>query len=72
MVTPDKDGDVHDKIYEFTDDDEKELLSLMQAVYKQIVTLDFLDDPAILIPADNSLGIRDIKNFIELLLAKNH
>lgn len=72
FVTPDKDGDVHDKIYEFTDDDEKELLSLMQAVYKQIVTLDFLDDPAILIPADNSLGIRDIKNFIELLLAKNH
>ncbi|MBR5046205.1 ATP-dependent helicase [Candidatus Saccharibacteria bacterium] len=71
FVTPDKDGDVHDKIYEFTDDDEKELLSLMQAVYKQIVTLDFLDDPAILIPADNSLGIRDIKNFIELLLAKN-
>lgn len=71
FVTPDKDDEVYDKIYEFNDDDEKELLELMKTVYGSISTLEFINDPEIFRPADNNLGIKDIKNFIALLLAKS-
>lgn len=71
FVVPDKDGEVYDKVYEFNDKDEKELLDLMVAVYKMVPTLDFMDDSEIFIPADNAKGLKDIKDFIALLLAKN-
>ncbi|MDO4527019.1 MAG: ATP-dependent DNA helicase [Candidatus Saccharibacteria bacterium] len=71
FVRPDDDGEVYDKVYEFEPEAEMELLSLMQAVYEQITDLRFLDDPEIMRPADKSLGLKDIKEFIALLLAKN-
>lgn len=70
FVTPDKDGEVYDKVYEFNDKDEQEIKSLIVAVYKKIVSLDFMDDPKIFIPADQNLGLKNIKEFIELLLEK--
>ena len=71
FVTPDKDDEVYDKVYEFNDKDEAELLDLMKAMYSKVVTLSFMDDPEIFIPADSTLGIKDIKKFIELLLAND-
>ena len=71
FVTPDKDGEVYDKVYEFNDDDEKELKKLIKVVYSEVSSLNFMDDADIFIPADDSLGLKDIKNFITLLLAKN-
>lgn len=71
FVTPDRDGEVYDKVYEFNDVDEKELLALMQTVYSCIESLEFMDDPDIFIPADANKGLKDIKKFIELLLAKS-
>lgn len=71
FVTPDKDEEVYDKIYEFNDEDEQELKKLMRAVYDMVISLEFMRDGEIFRLADNSLGIKDIKNFIELLLAKN-
>lgn len=68
FVTPDKDGHVYDKIYEFNDEDEKELLQLIHAVYHQIITLDFLDDPNIFLGPDDKKGLKDIKSFVEYLL----
>ncbi len=70
FVVPDNDGEVYDKIYEFNDEDEKELISLMQAVYDQIYNLKFISDPELMISADSTKGIKDIKAFIALLLAK--
>lgn len=70
FVTPDKDNLVYDKVYEFNKEDEKSLINILQAVYKQISTLSFIDDPEIFVEADNNLGLKDIKKFIELLLAK--
>lgn len=73
FVKPDdKEGEVYDKIYEFNDEDEKALISIIKAVYETVSSLAFLDDPEIMVAANNSLGIRDIKNFITLLLAKNN
>ena len=70
FVTPDKDDEVYDKVYEFNEKDENELLQIMEAIYNNVKTLDFLRDKEIFRIADNSLGIKDIKEFIELLLAK--
>ena len=71
FVTPDKDDEVYDKIYEFNEEDEKTLMKLMKKVYGLVSSLDFIDDPEIFVAADDKLGVKDIKNFIELLLAKN-
>lgn len=70
FVTPDKDGEVYDKIYEFNKDDEVELTKLMKVVYDLIYSLKFLEDPDVFIGANNSLTIKDIKNFVEILLNK--
>ena len=69
FVSPDKDGEVYDKIYEFNSQDEDELKNLIRAVYNQISSLSFMNDPKIFIPPDQNLGLKDIKSFIELLLA---
>ena len=72
FVTPDKDDEVYDKVYEFNDEDEKTLVNLMQAVYNMVESLEFMDDAEIFVPANNTLGIKDIREFIELMLAKNN
>ena len=71
FVTPDqKDRLVYDKVYEFNEKDEKALILLMKAVYKLITSLEFIDDSEIFISPDDKKTIKDIKAFIELLLAK--
>lgn len=70
-VAPDKDGQVYDKVYEFNPEDEAELVRLLKAVYYQITSLAFLDDPELLIPADKGLELKDMLAFIELMLAKS-
>ena len=70
FVTPDKDAQVYDKVYEFNDAEEKELLELITAAYSQIASLKFMDDAEIFLPADDKKGLKDIKEFIALLLAK--
>ena len=71
FVRPDADGEVYDKVYEFNQDDEKELISLLKAVYNQIYDLKFLDDPEVMVSAKKDLKLKDIRDFIALLLAKN-
>ena len=71
FVIPDNDGLVYDKEYIFNEDDEAELHALMQAVYKQVMSLDFIDDPELFVEPNTELGIKDIMSFIELLLAKS-
>ncbi len=70
FVTPDRDAEVYDKVYEFNEEDEKELKLLIKSVYDVVSSLRFMDDEELFIQADNTLGIKDIKNFIALLLAK--
>ncbi len=70
FVVPDKDGEVYDKVYEYNETDETEIKSLIKTVYRLVSSLDFISDEQILLPANNNLGIKDIKEFIKLLLAK--
>lgn len=71
FVTPDKDGEVHDKIYEYDTKDEAEFLELLNAVYKLIMSLKFMDDVEIFLAADEKYTLADIRKFIKLLLAKS-
>ena len=68
FVTPDQDGLVYDKVYEFNAEDEKSLVNLIKQVYGLISSLEFLDRPDIFVQPDSSRGLKDIKAFIELLL----
>ncbi|RYC74397.1 ATP-dependent DNA helicase [Candidatus Nanosyncoccus alces] len=70
FVTPDKDEEVYDKVYEFNDTDEKELIELMRAIYNAVESLEFMDDAEIFRPGDNTLGLKDIKNFVDKLLER--
>lgn len=71
FVTPDKkDNAVYDKPYGFDEEIGETLISLIKIIYKLVTTLDFMDDEEIFVPANRSLKLKDIKEFIELLLAK--
>lgn len=71
FVTPDRDGKVYDKVYEYNDADEQNLRMLMQAVYHQVETLEFLDDAELFRAPDSGVKLPEMKEFIELVLAKN-
>lgn len=71
FVTPDGYDEVHDKVYDFNEADEAELKSLINAVYHEIKTLDFVEDPAIFVEADENKGLKDIRELVGLLIDKN-
>ena len=68
FVVPDEEAAVHDKVYEYNDKDEEMLKNLIRSVYSHIKTLDFIDDKRLFIEPDKSKGLKDIKEFIELIL----
>lgn len=68
FVSPDQEGKVYDKVYDFDQADEKELRRLAKAVYGQIKSLDFVERPELNLTADKSRTLKDIKAFIEILL----
>lgn len=73
FVSPDDEGKVYDKVLDFTDNgeyDEEELVGLAKAVYRQATTLEFLDDEELKVEADKTKGLKEVKEFIRLLLAK--
>ncbi len=70
FVVPDNDGEVHMREYEFNEADEEELLALMHSVYGWVKSLMFIDDPRIFIAPDKNRGLKDINEFITLLLAQ--
>ena len=67
FVTPDADEQVYDKVYEYNDEDELELKKLMQVVYKQLTSLDFVVDNELFVPANKSNTLPKLRSFIELL-----
>lgn len=71
FVTPDSEGKVYDKVLDFdTDLDEDELRALIKAVYHQATTLAFLDDDELKLETNKDAKLKDIRDFIQLLLAK--
>ena len=72
FVTPNNDGEVFDKVYEYTEKGAAEFLKILGAVYEEVKSLDFMNDAEIFVAANEKLGIHDIKQFIELLLEKNN
>lgn len=72
FVNPDKDDEVYDKFYEYNDRDTAIFRELLKSVYSHINKLDFLEKSSPLhIEPDVDKNHKDIKDFIELMLAKN-
>ena len=42
----------------------------MKSVYNLVETLDFIDNPEIFIPPNNTFGVKDIKSFVAKLIEK--
>ncbi|MBQ8997023.1 ATP-dependent helicase [Candidatus Saccharibacteria bacterium] len=73
FVNPDEEGKVYDKVLEFDNPkeyDEAKLIDIAGAVYRQAKSLAFLDDEELRVEADKNKGLKEVKEFIELLLAK--
>ncbi len=71
FVSPDQDGRVYDKVYEYNDSDETELKSLIRAVYHEATTLNFLENPELNLAADKNRTLKDLKAFVALLLSQS-
>ena len=73
FVTKDKyDDNVHDKRYNYNDQDFADFMDILKAVYKQATTLRFLDDDTLYLAADKSRNMRSVREYIELLLARSN
>ncbi|MBR2587130.1 ATP-dependent helicase [Candidatus Saccharibacteria bacterium] len=71
FVTPDEDGKVYDKVFDYEKDfDEAELKALARAVYFEATTLAFLEDDELKLEPNKDATLKQIRAFIELLLAK--
>lgn len=70
FVTPDNEDRVYDKVYEFNDADEQQLKRLIPTIYRQLTTLDFVQDDELFIEPDKTRNTKKILEFIELLLSK--
>ena len=70
FVMQDKYGEVHDKVYDFNQKDEEEFIKLLAAVYHQATTLEFLDNPELFVAANKHNTMKDMREFIKLLLAE--
>lgn len=71
FVSPDPaDSAVYDKPYEYTKKSADEFQSLLRSVYRHIKSLDFIekDSPLCLYP-DSTRKLKDIKDFVSLLIA---
>ena len=69
FVVPDSEsGEVYDKEYQYDPETEEELKALAKAVYSHVKNLDFLDNPDLFIAPDSSKKLKDIKEFIQLVL----
>ncbi len=68
FVTPDAEAKVYDKVYEFNDEDEAELKALIEQVYWQITSLNFVKDTEIFLPSNKNYSMKQIREFVEKLL----
>jgi len=68
FVSPDVEGKVYDKVYEYDDTSAKELRALAKIIYHQVTSLDFIENPEINLPSDKQNTLKDVRAFVEKLL----
>ena len=70
VIKDGKFGEVYDKVLDFDTVDHDEMLRILKAVYLQATSLKFLDDADLFVGPDKGRTMKQIREFIELLLAK--
>ena len=71
FVSPDPEGKVYDKPYEYTSAGAANLRALIQHIYQLIVSLEFIKNPKYNLSADAGRSFGDVKDFVELILASS-
>lgn len=71
FVSPDNDGQVHDKIYQYSDESNTELKQLAKTIYRLIISLDFVHNPDINLPANPKNTLKQVKEFVAKLITLN-
>lgn len=72
FVTPDADDKVYDKVYDFNETDDNELKQLVKIVYRQLTSLDFVQDNELFLSADKAKTMKQIREFIQKLIELNN
>lgn len=68
FVSPDEEGKVYDKVYQYSDANGKDLKKLAKVIYHLITNLDFIHDPEINLPANPKHSLKHVKEFVAKLL----
>ncbi len=68
FVSPDNDGQVHDKIYQYSNESNAELKQLAKIIYRLIISLDFVHNPDINLPANPKNTLKQVKEFVAKLI----
>lgn len=68
FISPDDEDKVYDKIYQYTAESSELLKSLVRKVYSLIKSLEFVKNPKYNLSADSERTLRDIKDFVEVIL----
>lgn len=68
FVSPDLEGKVYDKVYDYDAASGEELRRLSKVVYRQITSLEFIDNAELNLPADKQNTLKDMREFVERLL----
>lgn len=68
FVTPDAEGQVYDKVYQYSSESGNEIRQLAKVVYQLITSLNFVRDPELYLSADPSRSIKHVKEFVNQLL----
>lgn len=68
FVSPDADGLVYDKVYEYDPNEEADLKKLIKVIYEHITSLDFIENPEIFLSPDKSNTLKEVKAFVAKLL----
>lgn len=68
FISPDDEDKVYDKAYPYTAESSEQLKSLIRKVYPLIKSLEFVKNPKYNLSADSGRTLRDVKDFVEVIL----
>lgn len=68
FVSPDVEGRVYDKVYDYPSASHDELKQLIKSVYHQITSLEFVEKPELNLPPSKQNTLKDLRNFVAKLL----
>lgn len=71
FVTPDAEGKVYDKVYQYSPESGQELQKLAKVIYQLITSLNFVRDSELYLSADPGRSVKHVKEFVAKLIERD-